>query len=235
MLSDSVNNIRSGTLEKLVGPLNDIEKKFAPAKLYFIGKEDLLLKHPRVSIIGTRNPSERAKEYTHMLTTFLVMNKCVIVSGLAKGVDSIAHRTAIDKGGETIAVLGTPLDTYYPAENRELQNKIMRDYLLISQFPIGFSIQRKNFPIRNRTMALISDASIIVAASKGSGTIHQGWEALRLGRPLYIIEDENKENNLEWAADLIKYGAEIVPISKMKIILESLPAQIEMVIESAPF
>ncbi|MBU2561450.1 MAG: DNA-protecting protein DprA [Nanoarchaeota archaeon] len=235
MFPDSTSNIRSGTPEKLVGPLNDIEKKFAPAKLYFIGNEELLSKHPRVSIIGTRKPSERAKEYTHSLTTFLVVNKCVIVSGLAKGIDSIAHRTAIDKKGDTIAVLGNPLDTYYPEENRILQDKIMKDHLLISQFPIGSAIQRKNFPIRNRTMALLSDASIIVEASKGSGTIHQGWEALRLGRPLYIIEDEKKENDLGWASDLIKYGAEIVPISQMKIILESLPTQIEMVIESAPF
>jgi DNA processing protein len=216
--------IKKMTPDDLMGPLNDIEKKFAPPYLYFKGNRKLINSCPRVSIIGSRRPSKRGINNTHMLTKFFVMNKVIIVSGLAMGIDSVAHKTAIDNEGSTIAVLGTPLDKYYPKQNSDLQDKIAKDHLVISQFPIGSPIQRKNFPLRNRTMALLSHASIIVEAGEGSGTIHQGWEALRLGRPLFIVEDIIKNKNLKWPAKLIEYGAEILPISKVKIVLESLPA-----------
>src|SRR5207245_10056066 len=87
-------------------------------------------------------------------------HEVVIISGLAEGFDTVAHETAISEGGKTIAVLGTPLNRTYPQRNLQLQNKIMKNYLAISQFPIGYPIQRKNFVIRNSTMALISNASI---------------------------------------------------------------------------
>ena len=80
--------------------------------------------------------------------------------------------------------------------------------------------------MRNRTMALFSHVSIIVEAGEGSGTIHQGWEALRLGRPLFILEDIVKNNNLKWPYKLIGYGAKILPISKARVVLESLPVPI---------
>jgi len=235
MSLNSKVGIETVTPDDMIGrPLNDIEKKFAPKKLYIKGDKSLMNEYPRVSIIGTRNPSESGRDNTYMLTNFLALNKVTIVSGLALGIDSIAHRTVIDKGWHTIAVLGTPLDKYYPKENTDLQNEIMRNHLVISQFSIGSPIQRKNFPIRNRTMALLSHASIIVEAKEGSGTIHQGWEALRLGRPLFIVEEGTKKKDLGWASKLMEYGAEILPMSKVKVILESLPAPM-VVRECAPF
>ena len=81
------------------------------------------------------------------------------MSGLAEGIDTAAHTAAINRGGRTIAVLGTPLDQVFPRQNAALQDQIMRDHLAVSQFPAGNPIQRKNFPLRNRTMALISDAT----------------------------------------------------------------------------
>ena len=215
------------TPEDLIGPLNDIEKRFAPEYLYFMGDSKIIQSGPRVSIIGTRKPTEKGIQNTIFLTKYLVENDVIIVSGLARGVDAIAHSTAIKNGGRTIAVLGTPLDKYYPAENRQLQDEIAKNHLAISQFPLGQPVQPKNFPIRNRTMALISHASIIVEAGEKSGTIHQGWEALRLGRPLFIVEDIIKDKNLTWPSKLIEYGAEVLPIEKIKHILEVLPVQIE--------
>lgn len=223
------------TPDNLIGPLNDIESKYAPNQIYSMGNKSLMMDRPRVSIIGTRNPSKEGRDNAYMLTNFLVLNKVVIFSGLASGIDFIAHKTAIDKGGDTVAVLGTPLDKYYPQENMDLQKKMMEDYLVISQFPIGSPIQRKNFPMRNRTMALLSHASIIVEAKEKSGTLHQGWEALRLGRPLFIIENKAKKNNLNWASKLVEYGAEIIPMSRVKEIIESLPAPMPLVVECDPF
>ena len=222
----SESGIEKVTPDELVGPLNDIEKKFAPPYLFIKGNRKLIDIHPRVSIIGTRHPSEGGINNARILTKFLLKNEAVIVSGLALGIDTVAHRTAIENGGKTIAVLGTPLDKYYPKQNSDLQDAIASDNLVISQFSLGSVIQIKNFPMRNRTMALLSHVSIIVEAGEGSGTIHQGWEALRLGRPLFILEDIVKNKNLKWPNKLISYGAKILPISEAKVVLESLPVPI---------
>jgi DNA processing protein len=92
------------------------------------------------------------------------------VCGLAEGIDAAAHTTAVDAGGRTIAVIGTPLSATYPAKHRELQRLLMSEHLVVSQFPTANPTERRNFPLRNRTMALSSDASVIVEASDGSGT-----------------------------------------------------------------
>lgn len=207
----------------LIGPLNDVEEKFAPKELFFKGNKNIIDEGPRVSIIGTRNPTETGIKNAVILTKFFVENGVIIVSGLAKGIDTVAHKTAIKEGGKTIAVLGTPLDKYYPLENKELQDELMKNHLVISQFAVGSAILPTNFPARNRTMALISHVSIIVEANEKSGTIHQGWEALRLGRHLFILEDIVNDKKLKWPNELIKYGAEILPMNKKNLVLEVLP------------
>ena len=219
-------NIEKLSPDELLGPLNEIEKKFSPSCLFLIGNRKLM--HlPRVSIIGTRNPSDKGLENTCKLTKCLIEKNIVIVSGLAIGIDTVAHKTSIENHGNTIAVLGNPLDKYYPTSNHDLQNEIMKHHLVISQFPIGTPIQRKNFPMRNRTMALISNVSIITEAGENSGTIHQGWEALRLGRPLFILEDMVNNKKLKWPHQLIEYGAKILSIEKLKNVFESLPHPVE--------
>ena len=137
----------------------------------------------------------------------LVRNGYAVVSGLAKGIDTVAHSAAISAGGQTIAVLGTPLDKTYPAENARLQAEIMGKHLAVSQFPPGRSVQRGNFVMRNRTMALISDATVIVEAGRSSGTQHQGWEAIRLGRDLFVSELVMGDPNNEWGQKIAQYGA----------------------------
>jgi DNA processing protein len=176
------------TLPELLGPLNDVEEKYAPKELYVAGDLPIPLPKPRASVIGSRKASIKALENAHHITSAMVENGVIIVSGLARGIDTVAHKTAIDEGGDTIAVLGTPLDKYYPSENAQLQDFIMNNHLAVSQFPVGYPIQPRNFVIRNRTMALISDISVIVEAGDSSGSLHQGWEALRLGHPLFIWE-----------------------------------------------
>ena len=157
-----------------MGPLNDVETKYAPARLYTAGPMPVPLPRPRAAIIGSRRASEKGLDVAAKIATTLVKKAVIIVSGLAEGIDTAAHRAAIKAGGRTVAVLGTPLDRTYPKKNESLQNEIMRDHLAVSQFPVGYPVQPQNFVIRNRTMALIANASIIVEAGETSGSLHQG-------------------------------------------------------------
>ena len=181
-----------------------------------------MLDAPRVAVVGTRKPTVEGAARTRRLVGELVGRGVVVVSGLAEGVDTLAHVTAIERGGKTVAVLGTPLNEVYPAANRDLQESLARDHLIISQFPSGWPVQRKNFPLRNRTMALIADASVIVEAGDGSGTLSQGWEALRLGRPLFFLRSLLDVPNLRWPREMIEYGAAI--LESVEPLLDVLPA-----------
>ena len=215
------------TVEKLLGrPLNDIEKKNAPNILYTKGIIKIPLPGPKVSIVGSRKASSQGLSDTRKIAKILVENQVMIVSGLAEGIDTSAHEATITAVGRTIAVLGTPLNKTYPKKNFHLQQKIMRNHLAISQFPIGRLTQPKDFVARNRTMALISDATIIVEAGDTSGSLHQGVEALRLGRSLFIWKSVFNNTQLTWPQKMLKYGA--IKLSDPIDILESLPSPLEI-------
>jgi DNA processing protein len=191
--------------EHLLGrPLAKREARYAAMRLYVVGRIPIPLPAPRIAVVGTREPSLKGVELTKRLVRNLVKEGVTVVSGLARGIDTVAHRTAIEEGGRTVAVLGTPLDVFYPPENKALQLKMMREHMVISQFPPGSPVTKKNFPMRNRTMALISDATVIVEAMERSGTIYQGWECLRLGRPLLI---HASLKNLAWVRRMVGRGA----------------------------
>jgi len=211
------------TLEELIGPLNDVEKKYAPKQLYVAGQLPIPLPSPRVAVIGSRKASLKGLNAASNIAKVLAKHKVIVVSGLAEGIDSAAHNSAIEANGHTIAVLGTPLDKIYPQKNAQLQEFIMRRHLAISQFPIGYPIQPKNFVIRNRTMALIADASIIVEAGNSSGSLHQGWEALRLGRPLFIWSPLMHDRSLNWPEKMAMYGA--MEFTDPEEVLDDLPSQ----------
>ena len=101
----------------------------------------------------------------------------------------------------------------------------MREHLVVSQFALGKPVQRKNFPMRNRTMALLSDATVIVEAGEKSGTLHQGWEALRLGRLLFILESVASDPSLTWPTQMIGYGAQVLSRENLAFFLEDIPAR----------
>ncbi|MBN1184989.1 MAG: DNA-protecting protein DprA [Bacteroidales bacterium] len=197
------------------------ELKHAPEKLFFEGNIDLLLKGTRVSVVGSRKPSEDGIKRAELITKELIKRDIVVVSGLASGIDTIAHVTAMKNSGKTIAVLGTPLDKVYPSQNKGLLDKIKKEHLAISQFGMGYPFQKQNFPTRNRTMALISDSTIIIEASENSGTKHQGWEALRLGRMVFILSNVVESNS--WAKEMINYGAQVMTRDDFPGILDDIP------------
>jgi len=214
-------------LKGLLGrPLNDIESKYAPKVIFYKGSMDLPLPCPRVSIIGSRGASEEGLLEAKEISKRLIENRVTIVSGLAKGIDTAGHKTAIEIGGKTIAVIGTPLNRVYPKENTDLQEEIMKNHLVISQYPVGHKTTPKDFVFRNRTMALISDATVIVEAGDSSGSLHQGWETLRIGRPLFICKSVVQNNELKWPKEMIKYGA--MELNEPLDILENLPSDIKM-------
>lgn len=209
--------------QELLWPFNEQEKKHAPAELYFSGDRDLLRAGPCVAVVGSRKASREGMARAAKLARLLVDNGVIVVSGLAKGIDAAAHRATIEHGGRTIAVLGTPLDQCFPAEHRELQQLIMKDQLAVSQFAPGTEVGRHTFPLRNRTMALIADATVIVEATDQSGTINQGWETLRLGRPLWLAASLFQDSGLEFPAKLAFYGAESLSDATLPALLEQLP------------
>lgn len=196
----------SGATETVLGPLNEVEQKYAPPQLFGAGDQNLLHWLPRICIIGTRNPSSGGVALAREVTRAVVTHGGVVVSGLARGIDTVAHREAVVTGGRTIAVLGTPLSGVYPQDNFDLQQDLMANHLVISEFPDGHPIQRKNFVLRNRTMALLSHASIIIEAGGKSGTQHQGWEAIRLGRLLFLPASMC-ELRSGWPVKMCEYGA----------------------------
>jgi DNA protecting protein DprA len=133
--------------------------------LYYAGDLGLVYR-PSVSIVGTREATQRGLQRAARLSRELVDRGVVIVSGLAKGIDTAAHLSTLESGGRTIAVIGTPLTKASPAENGLLQETIWREHLLISPFPEGRNVFRSNFPRRNQVMAAISDASIRVHCTR---------------------------------------------------------------------
>jgi len=166
-----------------------------------------------VAVVGTRKPSDDGIRRAMKLSRELVAKGFTVVSGLATGIDTAAHRAAIEAGGKTIAVVGTPLGECYPPENRELQDQIARDFLLISQVPVlryarqKYFVNRSFFPERNKTMSALTDASIIVEAAETSGTLIQARAAIHQKRKLFILNSCFERTDIKWPAKFEAEGA----------------------------
>ena len=176
-----------------------------PPCLYFQGYWNFT-EMPSVAVIGTRRPTAEGIRRARKLTKLLVRDRYAIVSGLARGIDTVAHQTALDEGGVTIAVMGTPLQQQYPMENRALRDALAARHLVVTQFPVGSETQPHFFPERNRTMSAISDATVIIEASETSGTRTQAKAALEQGRPLFIL-DSCFRRGLSWPEEFEAQGA----------------------------
>ena len=180
--------------------------------LYFQGIWDMVYTKS-VSVIGTRNPSEKGIARTRCLVKNLVEDGFTIVSGLASGIDTAAHTAAIENGGRTIGVIGTPISATYPKENTHLQKHIAKEHLLISQIPVwrysqqGPRGNRFFFPQRNITMSALTQATIIVEAGEASGTLIQARAALEQGRKLFILNSCFCDTALTWPEEFAERGA----------------------------
>jgi DNA processing protein len=148
--------------------------------------DEALLEQPTVAIIGSRRPPHEGRALASTLAAELATRGVPVVSGLAAGIDVVAHEAAMHAGGRTIAVIGTALDQAYPRDHAALQARIARAHLVVSPFEVGTPTSRWHFPRRNRLMAQIARATVLVEASATSGTRHQVVACASLGRPVFV-------------------------------------------------
>jgi len=192
---------------------NKLRDSTHPIELFYYQGWWDLIESPSIAVVGTRNPTPQGIELVTSMVKALVRADYTIVSGLAKGIDTIAHQTAIKNGGRTIAVIGTPLSKTYPSENASLQKAIAENFLLISQVPFvrytkqGPEQNKLFFPERNITMSAISLGTLIVEAGQTSGTLVQARAALAQGRKLFITEHCFKNRTLSWPRKFEEKGA----------------------------
>ena len=212
--------------------------KKCPEKIFVLGNLNLLNQNA-ISIIGSRNSTEYGEKMAKSITEDLVKNDIVIVSGFARGIDSIAHKTCIDNGGKTIAVVGSGFNNIFPKENEKLFYEILeKSGTIISEFPINYPVESKNFPKRNRLISGLSLATVVIEATYRSGTSITARFANAQGRKVYCIPNSvgNKNscgtiNLLKDGANLVTNGTEILKDLDLKIkekLSEKRPTQIKL-------
>jgi DNA processing protein len=163
-----------------------------------------------IGIVGSRNMSPYGKSVAETFSAELASKGFTIVSGMARGVDSTAHRGALKAEGRSIAVLGCGIDTPYPAENAVLIDELSRSGAVISEFPLGTPPNRENFPKRNRLISGLSLGVLIVEAAAGSGSLITAHYALEQGKDIFAVPGGITAMNSVGTNELIKKGAKLV-------------------------
>ena len=204
----------------------------APPVLYTYGK---LTEADRfaLAVVGTRNSSTYGLQVTERIVTELAKGSVTIVSGLALGIDTIAHTAALDAGGRTIAVMASGLDTIYPPTNRALAHRIVESGqgVILSEYPLGVKPEGGNFPARNRIISGLSMGVLVVEAPPKSGALITVEHALKQGREIFAVPGSILSSRSAGVNKLIQDGAR--PVMDVKDIIEALnlfmiPQQIEM-------
>jgi DNA processing protein len=173
-----------------------------------------------VAIVGTRRASVYGREVAHSLSRDLAANGITVVSGLALGVDTVAHRSTLENDGRTLAVLGSSVDQLYPPENRGLAQEIANQGALISEYPLGTRPDANNFPARNRIISGLSRAVVIVEAGERSGALITAKFAADQGRDLFAVPGSILHPGSTGCNTLIQQGA--IPLLGVNDILEHL-------------
>ena len=195
----------------------------APRFIYIRGKKSLLYEKRTVALVGSRQASDSAKDNTRRLAEALGKNGITVVSGLAKGIDVTAHASALRKGYNTIAVIGTNLNQYYPMANKPVQQEIEKKGLIVSQFSPASKTQRWFFPLRNGVMSGLSLATVIMEAGETSGALKQADFALKQGRQILIPTKALEMPQITWPAKYVKRGAKTVntPMEVLEILADN--------------
>ena len=184
-----------------------------PIELVYTQGRPYLLEMRCVAIVGTRHPTRAGREFAGSLAAHFARNGFAVIAGLAEGIDTVAHRAAIDAGGATVAVLGTPLTVAYPHGNSGLQRRLARDHLVVSQVPmVRYARQdlRRNgqfFRDRDATLAALADAVVIAEAGDRSGALICARHALELQRAVFIPDRCRSDPGLGWPKRLVGRGA----------------------------
>lgn len=195
-----------------------------------------LLDRPCVAVVGTRRATAYAERVARELGRVLALAGATVVSGLARGVDACAHRGALDAGGATAAVLGTGLDVVYPAAHRELQRAIAERGLLLSEIAPGDAAHRGSFPERNRIIAALCSATIVVEGGIGSGALITAGHALELGRNVGAVPGPIDIPQAQGSNKLMAEGAAVIASMADALTLAGLVAPLrasELAVEGA--
>lgn len=182
---------------------NNFEHSEFPNQLFLINKSNLNLNNKKIfTVIGTRNNSKESKEITEKIVNYLVKKQIIIASGLAKGIDTIAHQKVVDLNGIGIAILGNGLDSIYPAENRDLAKKILNTGILLSEYPFGVKAERFRLVERDRIQAMMASDIVLIESKIDGGSMHAIKWARKLNKRIWCF-DINASGNI----DAIKNGA----------------------------
>jgi DNA processing protein len=180
-----------------------------PAQLFALGNE-ALLERPLVAVVGTRNSTAYGERATRNIARELVRAGACIVSGMARGIDAVAHRTALEAGGGTVAVLGTGIDVAYPAGHRQLHAAIAANGLVLSENAPGATAHKGAFPKRNRIIAAIARVTIVVEAGHRSGALNTAAHALDLNRVVAAVPGPIDSDQSAGANQLLRDGAAVI-------------------------
>jgi len=216
MFGDSVSSgsIPTGTEAFLLIGDEDYPDKLydlsnPPLLLYYRG-EKKLLKDAAVSVVGSRTPSSYGVKMTRNIVNELSLYNISIISGGARGIDTTAHRAALQAGNSTICVLGCGLGVDYPKENAELFRMVSRSGLMLSEYPPGFKPEKWTFPMRNRIIAALSDAIVVTEASMKSGSLHTATYGVEINRDVHAVPHEALSPWGQGCNHLIELGAGII-------------------------
>lgn len=179
-----------------------------PVLLFYQGNVDLL-KRPKMAVVGARTASQTGTKSVQKIVSELG-NQFVIVSGLARGIDTSAHISALKNGGATIAVIGCGLDVHYPKENKLLQEYLGKNHLILSEYAVGEAPLKFHFPERNRIIAGLSQGVIVAEAKMRSGSLITCERALEEGRDVFAIPGNILNGKSDGCHHLIKEGAKCI-------------------------
>ncbi len=188
-------------------PMELFELKDPPTVIYAMGDVSLLEKVHKIAIIGSRNATKYSAIAIDYIVPPLIENDFVIVSGLAKGADSLAHRATIQYGGKTIGVLGNGFFHYYPKENKSLSIEMAKNHLLITEYPPYVGPKKWQFPMRNRIISGISEAVVVTEAALRSGTLSTSDHALEHGKDVFVVPGPIDSDTSKGTNQLLKEGA----------------------------
>lgn len=183
---------------------------YNPPVLLFYQGDLSLLEQRLLAVVGSRKSSVYGDTVLDRLLPELIKNDIVTVSGLAKGIDCAVHQKTMRENGKTVAVVGTGLDRVYPYEHKELQEKIGKDHLLLSEYPLGAKPLRHHFPMRNRIIAGLSLGTLVIEAKYRSGSLITANLALQEGREVFAVPGDITNPGVEGTNDLILHGAKCV-------------------------
>jgi DNA processing protein len=202
-------------------------KQISDAPLFLYVRGDVkVLSQFAVAVVGTRRPTAYGSSVAHRLAHDLAQRQLVVVSGLARGVDSAAHWGALEAKGKTVAVLGSGIDVIYPREHKRLAEQIMQSGAVISEFPLGTGPTPENFPIRNRTMSGLSLGVVVVEAAEYSGSLITARLALEQNREVFAVPGNITSAQSFGPNHLIKQGAKLV--DQWMDVIEEFPSEIRM-------